>query len=412
MNHATRRVITLIAIAAATAALLGLLTGRWITGALISFISFTLAALISTALFARTPDAPGDRGSTASSDHASSTHVPDTLLDSLGDPALIINPQGVILRANLMAERFIGAGPLQSRRVSEVFTRADLAAAYDSPPRRWTARMRMGGVERWVEATIGRAGRDTLLTLRDATEAAEASRIRTDFVANASHELRTPIAAIRAGLETLEAGSIRDEQVAARLLKMLTGQVERLESLVRDLLDLARVESADLPVRVEPLRTAELEESLRSEFAPVCAERRLNLRFDWGPGVDGAATDPRLHALALRNLVENATKYAYDNTDVDVVARVNDSRLRIEVRDRGVGIPLAHQQRVFERFYQVDPARSGGAKRGTGLGLAIVRHAIRALGGSVGLSSVWKEGATVWIESPIPPTPPQGERSP
>ncbi len=411
MTHAIQRVVLITTLAASAAALTALVTGTRASGALVGVSAFLLGALAHRLLSPR-PARDDTRAAQRAEHHTHAESDADhALLDSLADAAIVLDRHGVILRANPMAERFVGAGPLLTRRAVEVFTRADLAGAHESPPRRWIARMRIGGVERWVEATIGRAGDETILTLRDATDAAEASRVRTDFVANASHELRTPIAAIRAGLETLESGAMRDEQVAGRLLTMLIGQVGRLESLVRDLLDLARVESPDLPVRVEPLRAGELEDALRAEFAPVCAERRLNLRFDWGPGVDGAMTDPRLNALALRNLVENATKYAYEGTDIDIVGRVVEGRLRFEVRDRGVGIPVAHQQRVFERFYQVDPARSGGGKRGTGLGLAIVRHALRAMGGAVGLSSVWKEGATVWIESPIPPAPPSSDRS-
>lgn len=200
---------------------------------------------------------------------------------------------------------------------------------------------------------------------------------------------------------------------------MISRQVGRLEELVRDLLDLARVEDSELRVRAEPLGLAELLDSLRTEFEMVCRERGLEIRFDVDPVLDGVSTDRRLLALAVRNLVENATKYAYERTTIMVKAkrlgRDGGEWQRWEVADRGVGIPLNLQQRVFERFYQADTARSGtpaGAspalRRGTGLGLAIVRHAVRAMGGKVGLESIYKEGTTVWLEAPIPPMPEVG----
>jgi two-component system phosphate regulon sensor histidine kinase PhoR len=127
-------------------------------------------------------------------------------------------------------------------------------------------------------------------------------------------------------------------------------------------------------------------------------------------------TDPGLLSLVLRNLLENSVKFAADATTINVRASLVEEFpreggaaapasgiARFEVEDRGVGIPLQHQDRVFERYYQVDPARAGarGIKRGTGLGLAIVKHAAKSLGGRVGLHSVWGEGARVWAEWPV-----------
>ena len=113
-------------------------------------------------------------------------------------------------------------------------------------------------------------------------------------------------------------------------------------------------------------------------------------------------SDQRLLSLILRNLIENAAKHAKPQTTVRVIAqRLPSGRVRIEVIDKGSGIPLAHQDRVWERFYQVDPARTGvTGRRGTGLGLAIVKQAVNALKGDCGLDSIWGEGTTVWVELP------------
>ncbi|TVQ63090.1 MAG: PAS domain-containing protein [Phycisphaerales bacterium] len=351
----------------------------------------------------------------------------ESLIDALADAAFMSSYDGVVMHCNAAASAFFGESEdrVVGRPTRSLFTRADLlslhSAGWRDGSRQVRCRLPTPRGERTYEVVVtplpptGVSAPASITVLRDVSELADTQRVKTDFVANASHELRTPLAAIRAGIETLH--SARDDpRMTERVLQMIGGQVTRLEELVRDLLDLARVESPDLPVRPGPLRLQELIDSLRSEFEPVCAERSLTIDFALDEALDGVETDPRLCYLILRNLVENATKFCDERTTVGVVGALRrdgegETRLRCEVRDRGMGIPLNQQHRVFERFYQVDQARSGGppssgaVRRGTGLGLAIVRHAVRAMGGSVGVESVWKHGTTVWFETPVPPRP-------
>lgn len=202
---------------------------------------------------------------------------------------------------------------------------------------------------------------------------------------------------------------------------MIVNHAGRLEELLRDLLDLSRLESPDVPPAIETVEVGELPRLLGAMFEGVCRERDITLEFDFDEELAGMRTDRKLLMLILRNLVENATKFAFEGTQVRIggglveayvpsggpantggVVSEGASRgvARFEVADRGIGIPIGQQDRVFERFYQVDPARTGsaGGKRGTGLGLAIVKHAAKALGGRVGLKSVWGQGTTVWVE--------------
>jgi two-component system, OmpR family, phosphate regulon sensor histidine kinase PhoR len=244
-----------------------------------------------------------------------------------------------------------------------------------------------------------------LMTFRDVTEVTRMLAVRTDFVANASHELRTPIAAIRMALETLETEGDEGGELRARLLSIIASQVARLEELARDLLDLSRLES-EAEVRTEPLALADVAASLRTAFEGVLRERRLTLEFEISEGAAVLRTDRRLLELIVSNLIDNAAKFAFEGTPVRVVADRGPAGVRVRVIDRGQGIPLADQPRIFERFYQVDPARAGGgdrsapARRGSGLGLAIVKHAVRRLGGSVNVSSVWQQGTTMTVELP------------
>ncbi|MBY0308308.1 MAG: HAMP domain-containing histidine kinase, partial [Phycisphaerales bacterium] len=249
----------------------------------------------------------------------------------------------------------------------------------------------------WGEGVFG-----VLLVLRDITELHHSVQAQKDFVANASHELRTPIAAVRMAAETLENGAADDPAMRARLVRTIAEHVQRLEETIRDLMDLSRTEAASVTATPGAVDLRAVAESLRPTFEPIMAERHVSLSVEIDGRAAALVSDRRLLSLILRNLVENAAKHARPHTAVRMTAqRAGDGRVRIEVIDKGCGIPLAHQERVWERFYQVDPARTGvTGRRGTGLGLAIVREAVTALGGSCGLESVWGEGTRVWVEVP------------
>lgn len=345
-----------------------------------------------------------------------------TLLEGHSDAAFVVEQSGRILWANPSAVELFGVGGAQMRGASirDLATREKLLSllgeAQGGAIARGSVRIPTRHGERTFETVAAPWRSDetdqacAMALMRDVTDLAEALRIRTDFVANASHELRTPLTAIRVAIETLQSGARDDPEMGERLLSMVAAHVNRLESLVQDLLDLARVEGGGRPIRVEVFDRELLIRSMLAEFDPVCRERSVRIEFDWPESLTGFLTAPTLLGLSLRNLLDNATKFCYEGTAVVVRGRETAAGIRIEVVDRGVGIPLGQQQRVFERFYQVDQARSGGegafglgAKRGTGLGLSIVRHAMRTMGGEVGIESVLREGTTAWLEAPIPP---------
>jgi signal transduction histidine kinase len=230
--------------------------------------------------------------------------------------------------------------------------------------------------------------------------------MKTDFVANASHELRTPIASLRIAVDTLAAIGDEDPAMRERLLGVVASSTARLEEMVRDLLDLSRLEGADQRPAVLPVDFGALGAELADMYKEACAARRLELRVELDPpALDGFESDRALLLLVLSNLVDNATKFAFEGTAVRVVGTLLPEKggrraARLEVIDRGIGIPLDQQQRVFERYYQVESARTGTARRGTGLGLAIVKHALKQLGGTVRVESVWQEGTRMTVEVP------------
>lgn len=250
-----------------------------------------------------------------------------------------------------------------------------------------------------------RAG--VVLTLRDVHDLAQTLQLRTDFVANASHELRTPIASLRAAIETMRDHAGDDPVMRARLVGMLDANIARLEEMINDLLDLSSLESEEQAVRDEPFDALEMGESLQAMFETACRKRSLTLVFELDPRLRRMRSDRTLLLLILRNLIDNATKFAFENTAIRVRGEIisagpaSPAGARFSVADRGVGIPLRHQERIFERFYQVDESRARvGTRRGSGLGLAIVRHALRRLDGQIAVESVWQEGTTMIVTIP------------
>jgi PAS domain S-box-containing protein len=352
-------------------------------------------------------------------------------LDASDAAIIATGPRGEVVLMNSEAARLFGDRPVSpiGRLVDELFTQHEIiglhAAAAGSGTRsvqRAQVRLPVKGEMRTFQVlaapigeSVGSAGgpqrAGVALILRDISEFASAIQNRTDFVANASHEFRTPLSSIRAAVETLVDCAKDDPVMAERLVSMIAANVTRLEELTRDMLDLSRLESPDAPVEIGPVRMSELAESLRAHFDQQCAERKLSLAIECDAALDRMETDARLLQLILRNLIDNATKFAYEGTTVRVVGRrvspeeggPNTKRhaARFVVSDQGMGIPLAAQRRIFERFYQVDASRSGqNTRRGTGLGLAIVKSSVKALGGTISVESVWKQGTTMTIELP------------
>lgn len=370
--------------------------------------------------------------------------VLQAVIDAFDAAVVATEPGGAVVLCNRAAEvMFQGRlGAPLGRFVDELFTQHEVigmhAAAAGGTTQRAQVRMALHGEMRTIQAlavplpadgmqlatasspatagssneTMSRTGRQgAVLILRDVTEMAEAVRLKTDFVANASHEFRTPLSSIRAAVETISDSARDDPAMMDRLLSMIASNVARLEELTRDLLELSRLESADTPVDIGPVSMAQMAESLEEEFTTVCAERSLRLVFELDQGLDRMESDAKLLRLILRNLIDNATKFANPETEITIVGRVvsptqggpftKRHAARFKVIDRGMGIPLQSQRRIFERFYQVDPSRSGqAARRGSGLGLAIVKHSVRALGGTISVESVWKQGTTMIVDLP------------
>jgi two-component system phosphate regulon sensor histidine kinase PhoR len=224
--------------------------------------------------------------------------------------------------------------------------------------------------------------------------------MRRDFVANVSHELRTPIAAVRSAAETLRRALDTDPQAAADFVAIIERHAARLHDLVEDLLELARIESRQLRLKLEPVALAPVASHMVALFRDKAESRRIRLQVDIANDLPLIRADRRALEPVLTNLLDNAVKYATEGATVTVRAMSEEGSVRISVQDTGPGIDARHLPRLFERFYRVDPGRSREVG-GTGLGLSIVKNLVEAMDGRLGVESSPGHGTTFDFGLPI-----------
>jgi len=238
---------------------------------------------------------------------------------------------------------------------------------------------------------------DLLVVLVDVTNLRRLESIRKDFAANASHELRTPVASIRSAAETLRA-ALDDPGAALGFVEILERNAERLQRLVEDLLDLSRIESREFALKTETVDLLEFLELVLPLHEDRFRQKRMVLSLGIPAGTRVRA-DRRALEMVFSNLLDNAVKYCPEGTPVSIEAESTGGRVCIRVADQGPGIPAQHLPRIFERFYRVDAGRSRDLG-GTGLGLAIVKHLAEAMEGTVGVESHAGEGARFSVTLP------------
>ena len=236
-----------------------------------------------------------------------------------------------------------------------------------------------------------------LLTLHDLTRIRQVETSQKEFVSNVSHELRNPMAAIKAMVETLESGAWNDPKVAADFLGRMRRDVDRINNLVNDLLELSRMESGQFAVAAEPGPLEPLALGVRGQFQAAAAAKGIVLEVDTPADLPLAMIDADQISQALVNLVENALKFTPPPGRVSITARALPEWIEVQVKDSGVGVAPQHLPHLFERFYKVERSRRDG---GTGLGLAIVKQSIEAHGGRIAVTSREGEGCVFTFTLP------------
>ncbi len=327
----------------------------------------------------------------------------EVLLRELGEGVLAVDPEGRVVRTNAELRSVIGAtDPVEGRSIASLFRNpqlVDFLSPGAATPEGATGEFEVFGRTMLVTARpLPSAG--LVAVFSDVTELRRLDRVRTEFVANASHELKTPLTAIRGYAETLaDAGIPSDDQrrFAARIVE----HANRMTSLIEDMLTLASLEEPGLKVQRQTVPLGPLAQALVAGFADRSDQAGVEIILDIDPPELAALADPEGLGQVLRNLVDNAIRHAAArHISIRAHAPEPDS-LHVTVEDDGRGIPGAQLERVFERFYRVDPSRARQTG-GTGLGLAIVRHWVEAMGGQVWAESTLNQGTAFHFRLPVP----------
>jgi len=258
--------------------------------------------------------------------------------------------------------------------------------------------------QHFFAATVAsvRAGETSgaVIVLHDITELRKLERVRRDFVANVSHEFRTPLTAIQGFAETLIAGAMEDPRNRGRFLNIILEHSRRLARLTEDLLKLSQMDADRLELEIRPVKVAALVESCYETSRHRAAERELKLTLDVSEDLPDVGGDARRLQEVLQNLIDNAVQYTLPGGKIHLTAELKNDEVVFTVADTGIGIPTADQPRIFERFYRVDAARSREAG-GTGLGLAIAKHLIEVQGGRLWVESEVGVGSKFHFSVPL-----------
>ncbi|MEM9557926.1 MAG: ATP-binding protein [Acidobacteriota bacterium] len=336
------------------------------------------------------------------------------ILASMSEGILALDAEGTIRRANAAAARLFGVdGSLLDRSAGSLHPAlGELVATALRSAKERALEIEIERPERRFLALLAcplPAGHGVVVAVRDLTESLRLAEIRRDLVANVSHELKTPLTAIRGYAETLEDGALTRPAVATSFVQRILEQCARLEDLVRDLLALARLENRDEPLRRDPVDLGAAAARAVDLLRDLARQRDVELELDITSNRTDESSDlPRVlgdrEALErmILNLVENAIKYSQSGGRVDVrlaLERDDQARIVLTVHDDGLGIPAESLGRIFERFYRVDKGRARD-QGGTGLGLTLVKHTARAHGGQVTVDSTLGHGSTFRVVLP------------
>jgi len=331
------------------------------------------------------------------------------LFDSMVEGVLVLDPAGRVQLVNASFRRMFRVNnDITGRTILEALRLRELQELIEQLPARGRVTEfelepnTLRGQTLQVNA-VSLAGQDgaggSMLVFHDLTHIKQLENSRKEFVANVSHELRTPLSMIKGYIETLLDGASADPEVAARFLKIIEKHADRLTFLIEDLLTISRLESGQTVMNVQAVALEDLCDRVIEDLHQLAVKREIGITSRIEPGTR-VEVDPSRAQQVLFNLVDNAIKYGRRGGRVDISARRSaNGYVQVSVADDGPGIPPEAQERVFERFYRVDKARSR-EQGGTGLGLAIVKHIVQAHTGEVWVESTPGEGAAFCFTIP------------
>jgi two-component system phosphate regulon sensor histidine kinase PhoR len=324
------------------------------------------------------------------------------VFEELPSGIVVVGAREEIVQANAAFERLVGAAGSTGRRLIDVLRETEVHELF----------RRVLGGELTASRTVRRAddvtwdvdvlrlppdARGTALgILRDTTAVTRTESMRRRFISDVSHELRTPVASIAAAAETLVDGT-PDAQETGDLHRLVARQARRMHDLIEDLTDLSRIESGSLELHREKVELVPLAHEVCNDLAAPAAARRVTVTVSGDADVV-VSGDRRRISQILHNLVDNAIKFSPDGEFVEIAIRGGQA-VEVSVSDHGPGVPASERERIFQRFYQIDPSRSK-ARPGTGLGLAIVKHLVALHHGSIAVEGEPGRGTVFRVRFP------------
>jgi two-component system, OmpR family, phosphate regulon sensor histidine kinase PhoR len=325
------------------------------------------------------------------------------VLDRMTDGVLIADSGGQVQFANPAIERLFEIKKVVGRRVVEVLHHPQLIETWQRS--RESGETQEESVElpsrrRFLQLVVlpDRQAGGSLLLVQDLTRVRRLETVRRDFISNISHELRTPLASLKALTETLRDGALGDPKAASRFLGRIETEVDALTQMATELLELSRIESGQVPLELKAVPATTLLVSAAERMRAQVERAGLVLRLDTALDMTEVQADPPRLEQVLVNLIHNAVKFTRPGGEVVLAAHAELDFVCFSVRDTGEGIPADDLERIFERFYKADRARSGG---GTGLGLSISRHLVEAHGGRIWAESTEGQGSTFYFTIPV-----------
>lgn len=341
----------------------------------------------------------------------------EAVLSSMIEGVVGLDAQGQVLLANNAACKMFSRSlsELQGQKLLDIVRIPELQQAIETTQSRRTfsktefetltepkrkLRARVSVLSGPVPGAASRLRPGVAVVLHDVTELRQLETMRQDFVANVSHELKTPLASIKAYAETLRLGALHDEEKNLKFVERIEREADMLNSQIMDLLELARVESGKAVFNLTEVEINIVCKNCQEQFATIAKEQQIQLQLDLTESHPVIHADPDAIATIVNNLVLNAIHYTGAGGKVTIQTEERDGSGLIHVIDTGIGIAPEQQARVFERFYRVDRARSRD-KGGTGLGLAIVKHLSQSFGGGVTLQSQLGKGSRFTVRLPL-----------
>jgi len=328
------------------------------------------------------------------------------ILDNMADGVIMTDAEGNVSMANRAAKALFGIRDDATRTLIEAVRdheMDDLLKQCLKTAEAQTAQYESNTARRYIRAiavpVIHEDLRGTLLLIQDLTDLRDLQTTRRELIGNVSHEFRTPLAGIKAMVETLRGGAIDDRERADDFLLRIDGEVDRLTQIVSELTELSRIEMGRAEMHLEPVNLNLLIEDIINQLGPQIERQELTAELEMAGNLPLVDADPTRLRQAIVNIVHNAIKFTPPGGRILLTTRVEDRSVILDIADSGTGIASGDLPHVFERFYKADRARSG--KGGTGMGLAISKHIVEAHGGRISVQSTEGRGSTFSLSIPI-----------